>query len=275
MADRLVIPNSLRQRILKQLHRGHPGIERMKAVSRSYVFWPKIDECITEYIKRCSSCAIHPKSPSKVSPQPWPATKHSWERIHLDFAGPFFNQHFLIVIDAHSKWPEIKAVRSPTTLAVIESLNELFSRCGVPETIVTDNGTQFTSEKFAALCNFNGIQHLRTAPYHPQSNGQAERFVDTMKRSKLKIKEGKGGDIAKILQTFLQTYRSTPSRILKGKSPAELMIGRKMRTTLDLLLKPQSNLSEGTFPSRRFTVNDEVYAKIHEANSWKWGFLDM
>ncbi|XP_055604780.1 uncharacterized protein K02A2.6-like [Uranotaenia lowii] len=268
MADRLVIPNSLRQRILKQLHRGHPGIERMKAVARSYVFWPKIDECITEYIIRCSSCAIHSKSPPKVSPQPWPATKHSWERIHLNFAGPFFNQHFLIVFDAHSKWPETKAVRFPTTFSVIEFLNELFSRFGVPETIVTDNGKQFTSKQFAALCKSNGIQHLRTAPYHPQSNGQAERFVETMKRSMLKIEEGKGGNITEILQTFLQTYRSTP--ILKGKSPAELMIGKKMRTTLDLLLKPQSHPSEGTLPSRRFEVDDEVYAKIHEANSWKW-----
>ncbi|XP_055590370.1 uncharacterized protein K02A2.6-like [Uranotaenia lowii] len=198
MTDRLVIPECFRQRILKQLHRVHPGIERMKAIARSHVFWPKIDAAIETFVKQCGNCASHSKSPPKLPPQPWPQAKTPWERIHVDFAGPFFDQHFLVVVDAHSKWPEIRILRSPSTSAVVEFLEELFARFGNPSTIVSDNGSQFTSEQFSSFCASNGIQHLRSAPYHPQSNGQAERFVDTLKRSMLKINEGE--NINKTLQ---------------------------------------------------------------------------
>ncbi|XP_055605434.1 uncharacterized protein K02A2.6-like [Uranotaenia lowii] len=190
MTDRLVIPECFRQCILKQLQRGHPGIERMKTIARSHVFWPEIDAAIKTFVKQCSNCASHSKSPPKLPPQPGPQAKTPWERIHIVFAGPFFDQHFLVVVDAHSKWPEIRILRSPSTSAVIEFLEELFARFENPSTIISDNGSQFTSEQFLSFCASNGIQHLRSAPYHPQSNGQAERFVDTLKRSMLKINEG-------------------------------------------------------------------------------------
>ncbi|XP_055526910.1 uncharacterized protein K02A2.6-like [Wyeomyia smithii] len=187
-----------------------------------------------------------------------------WERIHIDFAGPFFDQYFLVVVDAHSKWPEVKIVQSPTTPAVTEFLDELFSRFGDPETVVSDNGSQFTSDHFAAFCKEHEIQHLRTAPYHPQSNGQAERFVDTLKRSLMKINEGEM--IAKTLQGFLQTYRSTPSRTLQGKSPTELMLGRKMRTILSLLKPTQQNMAQ--FPVR-FKLETKSMPR-YTANKWIW-----
>jgi transposase InsO family protein len=280
MSDRLVIPSNFRHRILKQLQRGHPGIERMKAVARSKVFWPKLDHAIEDFVKKCNNCATHAKTPPKVPLQSWPQATKPWERIHIDFAGPFFDQYFLVVVDAHSKWPEVKIVQSPTAPAVTEFLDELFSRFGDPETIVSDNGSQFTSDHFAAFCKEHGIQHLRTAPYHPQSNGQAERFVDTLKRSLLKINEGE--KIAMTLQVFLQTYRSTPSRTLQGKSPAELLLGRKMRTILSLLQPSQClpavvnqqqneqfNRKHGTVP-RSFQAGDKVYAKVYTAKKWIW-----
>lgn len=107
--------------------------------------------------------------------QSWPLSQSTWERIHIDFAGPVNGLHLLVVIDAFSMWPEINIIRSPTTVAVITFLDELFARFRVPTTIVFDNGTQF-----ATFCKKNEIQHLRISPYHPQSNGKAERFVDTI-----------------------------------------------------------------------------------------------
>ncbi|XP_055642054.1 uncharacterized protein K02A2.6-like [Toxorhynchites rutilus septentrionalis] len=151
LSNRLVIPEPFRQRILKLL-RGHPGIERMKALARSHVFWPKIDDDIADFIKRCDSCATHSKTPPKVPLQSWPLAKSPWERIHIDFAGPVNGLHFLVVVDAFSKWPEIRIVRSPTTAVVIEFLGESFARFGIPITIVSDNGTQFTSDQLAELC---------------------------------------------------------------------------------------------------------------------------
>ncbi|XP_055590038.1 uncharacterized protein K02A2.6-like [Uranotaenia lowii] len=103
MSNRLVIPEFYQQRILKQLHRGHPGMERMKVLARSHFWWPKIDDDISTFVRKSEMCAVHAKSPPKTPPQPWPATHFPWERIHIKFAGPFKGLNFLVVVDAHSR----------------------------------------------------------------------------------------------------------------------------------------------------------------------------
>ncbi|KIH68449.1 hypothetical protein ANCDUO_01216 [Ancylostoma duodenale] len=123
----------------------------------------------------------------------------------------------------------------------------------MPETLVSDNGTQFTSAEFKNFCLENGIQHIFLPPYHPQSNGQAERFVDTFKRSLLKLKGER--TLSEVLQTFLLTYRTTPNPGLEGsKSPAELCLGRKLRTSLSLLKPtvPDKSLDINTTMERQF-----------------------
>ena len=86
---------------------------------------------------------------------------------------------FLVVVDAHSKWPEVIPVSSTTSSSTIEVLRDLFARFGIPEEIVSDNGTQFVSEDFQAFIRSNGIRHITSAPYHPATNGLAERAVQT------------------------------------------------------------------------------------------------
>ncbi|XGW08618.1 hypothetical protein V3C99_011164, partial [Haemonchus contortus] len=95
---------------------------------------------------------------------------------------------YLIIVDAYSKWPEIVEMSSTTTSCTITELRRLFAQFGNPQTLVTDNGTQFTSKEFNDFCSQNGIRHIKSPPFHPQSNGQAERFVDTFKRSFKKMK---------------------------------------------------------------------------------------
>lgn len=68
--ERLVIPTPLRKRCLEELHRGHPGIQRMKALSRSYVYWPSLDNEVADYVKACSPCALTAKSPAVATPVP-------------------------------------------------------------------------------------------------------------------------------------------------------------------------------------------------------------
>lgn len=159
--------------------------------------------------------------------------------------------------------------KSTTSSKTIEILSSTFARFGSPIQIVSDNGTQFTSENFQLFCNINGIEHIRTSPYHPMSNGQAERFVDTFKRSMKKL-EGEG-NLQEILQIFLKTYRSTSNKNSSNKSPAELMLGRKIRSTLDLLkptkikyndrntkMEKQFNEKHGA-KDREFEIGDTVY----------------
>lgn len=88
---------------------------------------------------------------------------------------------FLIGVDALSKWPEIQVMTTTTASATLDMLREWFARHGIPEQVVTDNGTQFTTEAFAMFTKMNGIKHVRSAPCHPAKNGLAERFVQSLK----------------------------------------------------------------------------------------------
>lgn len=271
MVDRVVIPKCLQKRILKRIHDGHPGIERSKASARGIVFWPRIDNDIADYVRRCSSCASAAKSPPQANPQPWPDADGPWQRLHLDFAGPLDGFYYLVVVDSSTKWPEILQTRSPTSSTTIFFLRECFARFGIPTVIVTDNGSQFVSAEFRKFCEELGIVHFRTRPFHPQSNGQAERFVDTLKRSLKKIIGGGETSTATALQTFLHIYRSTPSAVLGGESPDKKMLGRSMRTTLDLLRPTYQPVRETPKPNRKFEAGTAVYAKVHSSNEvWKW-----
>ena len=159
-----------------------------------------------------------------------------------------------------------------TTSETIDKLSTLFSCFGVPETLVTDNGSQFAAESFKHFCKANGITHLRSPPYHPQSNGQAERFVDTFKRALLK--GGGEGPTEQVITKFLTSYRSTPNpNVPDGKSPAEVMFGRRVRTVFNAMLPSKLVDERSHNPSiRNFNVGDKVYIKSYIGkNRWEPG----
>ncbi|XP_040164895.1 uncharacterized protein K02A2.6-like [Anopheles arabiensis] len=242
--ERVVVPANLRNRVLKLLHKGHPGVCRMKALARGYVYWPKLDSEIENAVKTCQSCASAAKSPEHCTPVDWPKTTGPWQRIHVDYAGPMEGEYYFLVVDSYSKWPEIIPTRQTTAQATVQMLRGLCARFGIPETVVSDNGTQFTSSEFRDFCMENGIHHVRTAPYHPQSNGQAER--------------------------------NTPNRILDQKSPGEMMLNRKVRTSLEMLrpsfrdIRPADPVVADEATRRSFSINDRVYAKRYHRNDWEW-----
>ena len=119
----------------------------------------------------------------------WPSAP--LKRIHIDFAGPFQGKMFLIIVDAHSKWPEVIVMSSTTSQRTIEVLSTYFARYGLPEQLVSDNGPQFTSHEFETFIQQQGIKHINSAPYHPSTNGLAERFVQTFKNA-LRASESDG-----------------------------------------------------------------------------------
>lgn len=88
---------------------------------------------------------------------------------------------FLVAIDSHSNWIKVVPLTSATSLTVVQKLRTLFAQLGLPETIVSDNGTQFTSQQFQQFLKENGIVHITSSPYHPAINGLAERAVQIFK----------------------------------------------------------------------------------------------
>ena len=181
-STRVVIPSKLRDTVLKELHRGHPGVTRMKAIARSHLWWPGLDKDLEKLARSCVSCQAVKQAPAAAPLHPWLWPSRPWQRIHTDFAGLFLGKMYLLVIDAHSKWGEVFQMTQTTTTKMLEVLRSLFASYGLPEQIVSDNGPQFVSEEFYQFMQGNGIHHIRCAPYHPASNGLAERFVRTFKR---------------------------------------------------------------------------------------------
>ncbi|XP_062864462.1 uncharacterized protein K02A2.6-like [Trichomycterus rosablanca] len=273
---RVVIPPQGRKVILKQLHQTHAGMSRMKGLARSYVWWPGMDNDVENEVRACVECQKNAKSPASAPLHPWEWPEKPWSRLHADYAGPFLGKMFLVLVDAHSKWIEAYAMNSSTAVATIEKLRQSFSTHGLPECLVTDNGTNFTSAEFSEFMKQNGIRHLTSAPFHPSSNGLAERAVQTLKEG---LRKMAGGTIETKLARVLFNYRITP-HTTTGHSPAELLMSRKLRSTFDLLvpdLKAKVQLKQwkqkqvhdrGT-KMRTFQPGDEVMVQNYSYGS-KW-----
>ena len=230
---RVVIPQSLRQLVLKSIHEEHQGIVRSKAIARSFVWWPNIDGDIENFVKNCKNCSENQNNPKPVKHHPWESPRYPWQRLHVDFAGPFLGHSYLIVVDAYSKWPEVVPMNTTTSRCTIKILMQLIATHGLPERIVTDNGPQFTSEEFKNFLNSNGIHHTLSAPYHPSTNGEAERFVQTFKQS-MRCYNATSENVSSCINKYLLSYRSTP-HATTGASPSFLLMGRRLRNKLDLI----------------------------------------
>ncbi|KHJ40181.1 integrase core domain protein [Trichuris suis] len=197
---RTVIPTKLRSKILAKLHQTHPGRERMVLMARQFCWWPGMSKDIEMKVRSCEGCITAQKNPPKVAVRPWEVADGPWKRIHVDFAN-VNGEMFMVVVDAHSKWPEVVHMQRITAQQTIETLKTIFARFGYPEVLVSDNGTQFSASEFTAFCAENGIRQMTTAPYHPQSNGQVERFVETLKRA-LKNRLVTSGHRANVYMNF-------------------------------------------------------------------------
>ena len=186
---------------------------------------------------------------------------------------------FLVLMDAYSKWLEVHITKSSTTSITLDLLRKSFSTLGLPEVIVSDNASNFTSEEFAIFMRKNGIRHIKSPSYHPSSNGLAERAVQTLKESLRKLKED---SLETRLSRFLFKYRITPHSST-GVSPAEIMFGRRLRTPLDAIRpnigntaqQKQENWPRGHARIRDFIVGDLVYVKNYASGpTWLPGRIN-
>ena len=134
--------------VLHSLHEGRPGMARMKSLARGFAWWPKMDAKIEGEVKACDNCQQNQPMPPK-----------------------------------NSKWMEVFPLNNATTHSTIEKLRLAFATHGLPDKVVSDNGTPFTSAEFNEFMKKNGILHICTSPYHPSSNGLAERAVRTFKNA--------------------------------------------------------------------------------------------
>lgn len=267
--SRVVIPRSLQAQVLGVLHASHPGIEKSKMIARSHVWWSGIDNDIANSVKCCATCQTQHRAAQPFQQMPWPFPQRPWSRLHIDFGGPFLGHTFLVIVDAFSKWIEVFPVSSTSAEVTISALRVAFAQHGLPDVIVSDNGPAFTSAQYLEFLTRNGIRRMLVPPYHPASNGAAERVVQTVKN---KLKKSGSGNFQTQISRFLFHYRTTPHEVT-GRPPCELLTGRMFKTPLDVLrpslqasvllkqLKQKLYADRGSRQAPSLQPVDDVYAR--------------
>lgn len=181
---RIVVPKKLQESALRVLHEGHFGIEKCRARAIHAVWWPTIDTDVENLVNTCRTCLQH--RPNRKMPlQPTEFPEKPWQRVGVDL---FFigGAWWLIVTDYYSRYPELAKLTSLTARAVVTHCKSIFARHGIPEVVVSDNGSQFSrgpDAPFAAIAKEYGFKHVISSPPYPQSNGLAEAAVKVIKGS--------------------------------------------------------------------------------------------
>ena len=239
---RLVIPKSLQKQTLGKIHSGHQGVQRCRLRANTSVWWPGLSHELENMVKQCHSCA-RDHNPRKEPMIPPELPQYPWQKIGTDLFH-LKGVTYLVVVDYFSRYPEVQKLSNTTSNGIITALKSIFSRLGIPEVIVSDNGPQYAAQEFSEFAKAYNFNHITSSPLFPQSNGQAERTVQTVKKL---LKESPDPYMA------LLTYRSTPFPWC-NLCPAELLMGRRVRTNLPLLsdqLVPEWKFMDGFKSSNR------------------------
>ena len=248
--NRLIIPETLRGEILKRLHTAHQGIVKCRALARDSVWWPKLSTQIEDMIKKCPVCLKEkPIQPEPLIPLQTPA--FPWQKVGMDLF-ELKKEQYLLIVDYYSRFIEVANLKSTSAENVISHCKSIFSRHGIPEIVISDNGPQFTSKQFEDFARKYEFSHVTSSPYYPKSNGEAERAVQTVKAMLRKAEDP---------YLAMLTYRTTPFE--QGLSPAELLFGRKIRGKVPML---QSKFSRHTENEKEFREKDKKQKRKQKQN---------
>ncbi|UYV75399.1 K02A2.6-like [Cordylochernes scorpioides] len=276
--SRVIIPERLRKDILNLLHDTHIGIVGTKALARGLCWWPKMDGDIERMISSCAVCLSCSHDPPKTDVYPWIWPSRPWSRLHIDHAGPFQGKLLLVVVDAYSKWIEAKIVSTTSTETTINCLKEIFATHGLPDVIVSDNGTSFTSELFRTFLKRNGVRHILCAPYHAASNGQVERAIQTLKNL---LRKNSSGNWTTRLSRSLLSMRIAINSTTQ-KSPAQLLMNRNLKSLINKFhpegvsegrMRQENKFIRNWKPHRVVNEGQEVIARGYHGPRWLPGVV--
>ena len=205
-------------------HEGHQGTTKCKSLVRESCWFPY--RLVAETIKNCIPCqAFSPKTtpdPIKISKLP----NQPFGEISVDFCGPFpSGEYYMVVIDDYSRFPIVEKLTSLSAQAVILRLENVFSIRGICSVYRTDNGPPFNGHMFEEFAKHMGFSHRRSTPLHPMGSSLVEPFAESNKNF-CSFRNHKTE-----LHKFPLNYRNT-QHPATGKSPAEIMFGRKLKTKL-------------------------------------------
>lgn len=280
--NKIVTPASMRKQMLMKIHEGHLGIEKCKRRAREVLYWPQMNQDITEMVQDCTACMVFRPRQQQESLQQHQVPDRPWEKVASDLF-TLNGKDYLVVVDYYSQFIELRSMTTTTSNAVITQMKEIFSRHGTPCELVSDNGPQYASREFQSFASEWDFVHTTSSPYYPQSNGRAENAVKIAKNLLKKCQQS-GQDIYRALQV----YRSSPLDC--GKSPAELLYSRRIRSNLPMMdnlrdpqnvdlrrvkerkegqrLKQKQRYDKQAKDLQELTIGETV--RLYDTNNHKW-----
>ena len=214
----------MRKEILEWIHDGHMGITKCREHANQLVWWPHVSKDIQDRVATCGHCLEKQPSQAREPMLPSSLPDRPFQKVDVDLC-EFKGLQYLVIVDYYSRYIDLAHLPNIMSSMVVNKMKNSFAHHGIPETVISDNGTQFTSAEFKTFSVDWNFQHVTSSLHYPQSNREAERAVKTAK------------ELLKQDDIFLAllTYCSTPIQDL-GAGPAELVFGRRLQTMLPSLL---------------------------------------
>lgn len=243
--ERLIVPKSMRQQMLKALHESHFGMVKTKRRARDTIYWPRIDNEIEDMVEKCEECQKHQRRMQKEPLICHDIPDRPFEKIACDIL-EHAAKNYLVIVDYYSKWIEVLQLRGKSASQVNEKLMQTFATFGIPKVIVADNNP-FNSLECNEFAKANDFTYQTSSPRYPRSNGMAERAVQIVKNILRKTKT----DVE--LQSALLEYRNTPTKDMQH-APSQLIQNRMLRAKL-----PMHN--NKFIPNNRENINQQLANK--------------
>ena len=264
--NRIEVPTSVRENIIATVHRSHQGIQGCIRWAKDAVYWPLMNQQITDYISQCSVCNTYRPEQCKEPLMPHAVPDRPWAKVGADLF-ELQGQHYLLLVDYYSNnFFELVRLGSNTrATCVIDAMRSQFARHGSPEVLVSDNGPQFSCREFRTFTQLWDIEHVTSNPRYPQSNGQSERAIGTVKNLMKKALED-GSDVQLALQSFRNTVLSGSlpmTTLSRYASPARLLLDLTALSvkepTRDRCVRPPSHQRAMCIFRPRSLVNSRVH----------------
>lgn len=279
--EKLVIPKSLRLKMLKKLHIAHFGVSKTKARARKIFYWPGINNDIENFILKCQICIKYSNSNIKEPLIAHERSETPFQKVGIDILD-FCDEAYLVLVDYYSNWIDLVKLKSKTAHECITHLKRIFANFGIPNIVISDN-VPFKSQIFDEFAKTWEFTLITSSPRYPKSNGLAEKAVGIAKAILKKCYETNTD-----IQLALLEYRNSPVKDLKF-SPSEMLNSRLLRTSLPInneLLKPtivhakfekhfktQKHYYDRSARKREnFNIGDSVYIQ-NEEGLWETAII--